>query len=162
MAAYFVDIGVDEGIGSKDGSDINNYMGWHQLSSAGWWQDGNTYKVRGMYNNGSWGGSSGLTSATTIQKWGTSPWRMNNAQDFGTANIEGAVIYGTVPLKGVLTNTFFNISDTNNTNPISNWSTTTGYGSTYLSPSGSITLADCSLLFQRNPGPGFFQFDQAY
>jgi len=46
MANKYVDFGVTNGIGTMDGSDVNNYMGWSQFFADN--HSGVTYLARGM------------------------------------------------------------------------------------------------------------------
>ena len=94
MANYYVDIGVSEGAGAKDGSDIYNYKGWNQFYNHGLGRillvSGGTYLIRGT--RGTDQVSDGNVSAT-LTGWGSSPWRLRAAHiNLYSCNVYWAVL----------------------------------------------------------------------
>ena len=101
----YVDIGVDEGIGLKDGSDVDNYMGWNQFApnvNPTLWNIiiEDDFLIRGSRHID--GGAfllNGTTSQTMkLQPWDLlihGPWRLSSTTQLvlnGFVIVEGAIL----------------------------------------------------------------------
>lgn len=91
MAIKYVDIGVDEGIGAKDGSDEANYMGWNQFAIGGVFQivSGDEYRIRGIRGPVSvWDGG----VSATFRNWTSEPWRLYFSGLLSAVHVQWAIL----------------------------------------------------------------------